>query len=209
VILRQLPRLLLLLLCSACASAPRLRPLEGTAYDGPIPATPLTGYRLVTFRWEYRDLLASRRGEGTARIAAPDSVRLDLHLSGGYGSTHVVLIGDGPIQAPPDEEMARMYPGSSLVWAAIGRLALGAVPDTTKRLAAGIIVAQFGTDTIWRASFDEGRLVQLLKATGGKVVERVTRSTDGSVTYVRGSGTLRMTDVRERNAEPFDKDIWR
>ena len=34
------------------------------------------------------------RGEGVARIASPDSVRMDFFLGGGLGSGAAVLIGD-------------------------------------------------------------------------------------------------------------------
>ena len=89
-----------IVLVSACA--PRARPLPGA----PAPATvhmPVAvlpdGYQKVVFRWRYAEGEAGARGEGVARIAPPDSARLDLFLDGGLGGTHARIIGD-EIRAP-------------------------------------------------------------------------------------------------------------
>src|SRR4029078_7487569 len=61
---------------------PRVVPLQGA----PVPAqqlpkgTPPHGHREIEFRWEMHDGELNRRGDGVARIASPDSVRLDFFL---------------------------------------------------------------------------------------------------------------------------------
>src|SRR5947209_3545966 len=81
---------------ASAACMPRLTPLAGT----PVPATKLpratlaAGHRKLVFNWELDDREMSGRGDGAARIASPDTARLDFILSGGYGSGAAVLIDD-------------------------------------------------------------------------------------------------------------------
>src|SRR5512143_3927903 len=75
---------------------PRLAPLSGA----PVPASRLPhtavapGHHKIVFNWELRDRDLDTRGEGVARIAAPDSARLDFFLGGGFGGGGAVLIRD-------------------------------------------------------------------------------------------------------------------
>jgi hypothetical protein len=119
-----------------------------------------------------------------------------------------VLIGGGPICSPQGEAVLDIIPSPEMSWAAVGRLALPNVGDTIKRVSEGILRADIGTNPKWRVTFDGARLAVLEKAEGRKVVERVTRGTDGTVTYVRGRRRLAITEVREENAQ-FSADIWR
>jgi len=48
---------------------------------------------MVVFQWELVDGEITARGDGVARIASPDSVRLDFFLGGGMGGGAAVLIG--------------------------------------------------------------------------------------------------------------------
>ncbi len=69
-------------LCVACA--PRLTPLTGV----PAPAERMPhaalapGHHKIVFTWELDDRDMSGRGDGAARIASPDSARLDFVLGG-------------------------------------------------------------------------------------------------------------------------------
>src|SRR5689334_15876443 len=92
------------LVISTSCRPPRVEPLQGA----PVPARELPtgtlpgGTRQVVFRWELRDGDVTARGDGVARIASPDSVRLDFFLGGGFGGGAAVLIGDS-LQVPgPD-----------------------------------------------------------------------------------------------------------
>jgi hypothetical protein len=77
------------------ACVPHLSPLTGT----PIPASAMPrpgmppGRAKIVFNWELQDRETTTRGEGAARIASPDSARLDFYLAGGFGNGAAVLIG--------------------------------------------------------------------------------------------------------------------
>src|SRR5207344_1381046 len=61
----------------SCASAPRAGPLTGVPIAAGVPDTRLApGYRRLIFGWEYKERVFSGKGEGVARIAPPDSVRI-------------------------------------------------------------------------------------------------------------------------------------
>jgi hypothetical protein len=198
-----------LLILSAASCAPRFAALSGPAYGGPLPRAELTGYRMLNFDWEYQDAIVSNRGEGTIRIASPDSARLDLFLRSGMGRLQAILIGMGPVTVSTGDDMTRLLPSPELIWAALGRLAVPPARDTVARVIEGRIVADIGADTVYRATFEGDRLTRLEKGVGRRQVERVTRSGDGAVSYARGKTTLRIHNMQERDSEPFDPAIWR
>src|SRR5687767_4772313 len=65
------------LMAGACAR-PRIAALPGTpASTQRLPSPPAwTGHRRIVFQWELKDQDMTARGDGVARIAYPDSVRL-------------------------------------------------------------------------------------------------------------------------------------
>ncbi|HEX6316731.1 MAG TPA: hypothetical protein VFZ73_17795, partial [Gemmatimonadaceae bacterium] len=66
---------------AGCATAPRAGPLTGIPVAAGVPSTRLPpGYRRLIFGWEYKERVYAARGDGVARIAPPDSVRIDLFL---------------------------------------------------------------------------------------------------------------------------------
>src|SRR4051794_40289400 len=99
---------LLLPLIAGCA--PRLRPLAGDVSPVTLPNPQLSpAHHLIMFDWEYSDPDLSGKGNGVARVAAPDSVRLDFFIAGGFGGGAAVLIGDS-LQVPVIEMMRRLIP---------------------------------------------------------------------------------------------------
>jgi hypothetical protein len=114
--------LFIVALLGVVGCAPRLSPLTGA----PIPAERLPrtalppGYRKVVFNWQLTDRDMSGRGEGVARIAPPDSARLDFFLAGGFGSGAAILIRDS-LELPAADFMRRVVPPPTLLWAALGR----------------------------------------------------------------------------------------
>jgi hypothetical protein len=91
----------------ACASIPRAAPLTGTPAPRSLPSTALSsGYRRTVFQWEYREKIFRAHGEGVARIAPPDSVRLDFFLENGAAGGFVILLGDS-LFAPAQDDAAR------------------------------------------------------------------------------------------------------
>jgi hypothetical protein len=192
--------------------APRLPPLAGAPAPVRLPRAELPpGHRRVIFDWDLRDTEFHARGEGVARIAPPDSVRLDFFLSGGLGGGRAVLI-DQSIRAPGGELVRRLLPPPPMIWAALGRLALPAANDTTVHVDNGVLRADVGAPPAWRVTFRGDTLVRLDRVSGDRVAEWVERSSPDRVRYRHETGrrelTLRVQRVLEE-ASPFDATIWR
>jgi hypothetical protein len=197
---------------TASCRPPRVAPLQGA----PVPAQQLPkgilpgGTRQVVFKWELRDGDVSARGDGVARIASPDSVRLDFFLGGGFGGGAAVLIGDS-LQVPGPDAARRLVPPRSLLWAALGRLDIPAEPDTVVRVDAGVLRADIGAPVRWRATFHGDTLTRLERVDGGRLQEWVERAADRSVQYRNEAArrTLSLVIQRSDAVPPFDPAIWR
>lgn len=195
------------LLVTACP--PRARPLVGVPAPVALPRAELPpGRQRLDFRWEYQDGDLLARGDGVARLASPDSVRIDFFLDGGMGGGYAVLIGD-QLFAPGGDQVRRFLPPIPLLWASLGRLAVPPSADTVARVDAGVLRADIGRDPTWRASFDGPRLTRLERIDGGRVVEWVTRASD-RVDYFHTTSrrTLSLTKLRVQPAADFDETIW-
>ena len=193
------------------ACAPKAPPLPGAVSPVPLPRTELPpGYRRVIFRWTYADADYRLRGEGVARLAAPDSVRLDLFLDGGLGAARAILIGD-ELRLPDGDLAERLLPPPPLMWAALGRLATQPAADTVIRVDGDTLRADIGRGPVWRSAFVGGSLRRLERIDGGRVREWVTRDTSGSVRYELPTAR-RVLDIAVLRSEPLpdlDAAIWR
>jgi hypothetical protein len=191
-----------------CARA--IAPLAGTPAAATFPPTKLVGSRQLVFRWEYTEDMLIARGEGIARLAGPDSARLDFFVDGGFGSGYA-LVFDDSIFAPGGNLVQNMLPSPPMIWAAVGRLAVPASSDTAAIVDGARLVADIGRDPMWRVTFDGGRLAMLERVVGGKVAETLTRAADGSVRYQnpRSRRMLRITVTRDEPVPAFDASIWR
>lgn len=203
------------LLCFAAAAAvtgcaPRLQPLAGA--PAPAERIPLgqlpPGHRHLVFRWEASDPDLTVRGEGVARIAPPDSARLDFFLAGGLGGGRAVLVGDA-LRAPGGALVDRLVPPAPLMWGALGRLAVPPVADTTVALDGELLRADLGRPVGWRVTFRGDSLVRLERVADGRVVEWVDRSGD-RIRYRHESARreLHLTVTRTQSSPPFDASIW-
>ena len=200
-----------LIAAAGLGCAPRARPLAGAV----LPARGLPSSALaprpqrVVFRWRYDEAEGfSARGEGVARMAAPDSGRLDFFVDGGLGGGWAVLIGDR-MTAPGGDLLRRLVPPPPLLWAALGRLAIPSVPDTTIRALGDTVRADVGRDPTWRVTFVGERLARLERIAGGRIVEWVQR--DSSSVRYRHEGERRglSLDVqRTETVDAFPASIW-
>jgi hypothetical protein len=196
----------------AVGCAPRLRPLPGVAAKpGLPPATLALEPRRLVFRWELQDPDLTARGEGAARIAPPDSARLDFFLAGGLGSGAAVLIDD-ELRLPEraDDLARRLVPPPPLLWGALGRLAIPALRDTLARVDGDTLRADIGSPVAWRLTFVHDTLRRVERVDGHRVVEWVNRYTDGRVRY-RHEVNHRQLDLfitRSDHASAFDSAIW-
>jgi len=192
--------------------APRLTPLTGA----PVPAERLphtslpAGHHKIVFTWELDDRDLSGRGDGVARVAAPDSARLDFYLAGGFGTGAAVLLGDS-LRTPGGDLARRLVPPPALLWAVLGRVALPNLPDTVIRVEGDTLRADVGRPAAWRLTFHRDSLIRAERVDGGRVAEWVERTDSSHVRYHNSSArrTLRLTITRMDEVPEFDASIWR
>jgi hypothetical protein len=199
-----------LIFAAVVGCVPRAAPLKGVpAPDRSLPPLALqSGHRHLVFKWDYQEGEIAARGDGSVRIAAPDSARLDFFLGGGLGAGAAVLIGDS--LRSPNVELARRYiPPSPMMWAALGRLAIPALPDTTVRLDGDILRADVGRPVQWRVGIRGDTLVELQHISGGKISESLTRQANGVLVY-EAPGARRRLELTFLRDQPgsFDASIW-
>lgn len=199
------------LLLFAVACAPRAHPLAGVPLEAArVPTAQLpAGYHHVVFRWKYEDADFSAKGEGVARVASPDSARLDFFVDPGMGAGSALLIGN-ELSAPGIALVRRYLPPPPLLWASFGRLAVPPAADTVARVDGDTVRADIGRAPIWRVTFAGPRLVRLERIDDGRVVERVVRNSDDDVRYehLGSRRSLQLTVSRRQEVPPFDATIW-
>ena len=202
---------------------PRLSPLSGA----PLPASRLPhpgvgpGNHQIVFDWELADRDMTTRGQGSARIASPDSARLDFFLGGSFGGA-VILIGDS-VETPRGTPalVRHLVPPPTLLWAVLGRVALPNLPDTVIRVggdaSAGggagdsIVRADIGNPVAWRLTFRGDTLVRAERVDHGRVMEWVERSDSSRIHYRNEAArrSLQITVKRRTEVPGFDASIWR
>jgi hypothetical protein len=194
---------------------PRLSPLTGAAAPASaLPRTAFTGHRNIGFNWELQDRDMVARGEGVARLASPDSGRLDFFLGGPFGGGGAaVLIGDSlrlPASAVSDI-VSRIVPPPPLLWASLGRVALPNLPDTVIRIDGSTLRADVGSPVAWRLTFRGDTLTRAERVDNGRVVEWVDRADPTHVRYRNESArrSLQLTLTRSSEVPGFDASIWR
>lgn len=198
------------LVFAIAACAPRLQPLGGAAAPVALPESRQpAGSRRVVFDWRLDDQQLSARGDGVARVTAPDSARLDFFLAGGLGGGAGVLVADS-LAAPGPAFVRRLVPPPPLMWAALGTLSVPALADTVVHTAGDTLRADIGQPVSWRASFVGGALRRLERVDGGRVQEWVER-TDSAHVHYRSESGHRSLDIVITRSEPvagFDPAIW-
>jgi len=198
--------------CALSGCAPRLRPLAGApAPEVRLPAGGLpAGHRRVVFQWQLTDQEVTVRGEGVARVAYPDSARLDFFLGGGLGGSGSAVLVGGELRSRAPDIARRVVPPPPLLWAALGRLALPALSDTVVTTEGGTVRADVGRPVQWRVTFRGDTLVRLERVDGGRIQEWVER-TAATRTRYRQEGSRRELSIdvtRSDSVEAFDAAIW-
>jgi hypothetical protein len=205
---RARPRVLAVMLLVLAACAPRVQPLAGAPFPERLPETSLpAGHTRLVFRWEYGDPIFGAKGEGVARIAPPDSVRLDFFADGGMGGGFAILIGDR-LATPANDDAKRYLPPVPLLWAALGRLQVTG-QDTIAVAAGDTIHADIGRSPVWRVTLGTGGLISLQRLESNRLRESITRDST-SISY-RNYGARRrlsLTLLRRIADPPFDEAIW-
>jgi hypothetical protein len=119
-----------------------------------------------------------------------------------------VLVGDR-MTAPGGDMMKRLIPPAPLLWAALGRLAIPAAPDTVMRASGDTLRADVGRDPTWRVTFVGPRLTRVERIAGGRIAEWVQR--DSATVRYRHEGERRglSLDVqRTELVDGFPASIW-
>jgi hypothetical protein len=205
-------RVCLLLALGGCA--PKLAPLINAVpiaqQRDTLPRIELPRvHQRIVFTWRLTEAELTVRGEGAARIAAPDSARIDLFLMGGLGSGAAWVIGDDMrLQAP--EALRQVLPPPSFLWAALGRFSIPPGRDTVVVRGDISLTAEIGPSPRWRIGMESGRVTRLERADGEKLVDRLDRRADGSLVYLHGPTRRQLTLVISRidTVPAFDASIW-
>ena len=197
---------------SASACAPRIHSLSGVApLNAALPSFALpSDPQKVTFKWELNDNSMVARGDGVARLGPPDHARVDLFLGGGFGAAAAaVLVGDSLV-VPPGSNGLDLVPPAPLLWAALGRLALPAVPDTIIRVSGDTLRASLGAPVQWRITSVSGQLTRVERISGDRIVEWVDRRPGKQIRYeLSGRRSLVLDIETQQPVAPFDASIWR
>ena len=200
------------MLGAAGCAPPRIAALPGSAAPArSLPSLPLpVGHRRVVFQWELKEQDMTARGDGVARIAYPDSIRLDFFLGGGYGSGAAILIGDS-LAVPGPDVARRLVPPRALLWAALGHLVIPAERDTVVRVDGSTVRADIGSPVHWRVTFQADSLARLERIDGGRLREWVERGSSQRILYRHESSarTLSLVIQRSDAVTALDPSIWR
>ncbi|MGQ0640723.1 MAG: hypothetical protein ACT4P6_08125 [Gemmatimonadaceae bacterium] len=215
----RLSPLVMLMLVSAACRAPSVGPLTGIPTSLALPRAVLApGHETVVFRWAFSEHVFSAKGDGAARLAAPDSVRLDFFSDRGEGLGFAIVIGD-TIYTPGGDEARRYLPPVPLLWAAFGALRLTGA-DTVLRVDRDTLRADILSDTLasptsppatfWRVAFAGRELVRLERIANRRLEEFVERSDSASLRYRQNAArrSLGLTITKRTRGTPFDPTIW-
>jgi hypothetical protein len=146
-----------------------------------VAATTPAGHRTVRFNWRWQDERGSAGGKGSARVAGPDSVRLDMSGPFGAGRSAGVVVGDSAIWTDPPDAIERIVPSYPLMWALFGVARMPSEGSTLRGLADSTVTswqAVTGTDTVVyvRTRSKPALLTEVRQA--GKVLGRVETTFD-------------------------------
>src|SRR6478609_7991469 len=117
---------LALVLLAACGGGPGpVIPADaaGVAVDSVAvwtASTAPTGRVLHRFKWLYQDERSSVGGRGSARIAAPDSMRFDVAGPLGANPAAAMVVGDSAIWIDAPDAIKDIVPSYPLLWAGFG-----------------------------------------------------------------------------------------
>jgi len=196
-------------LLTIAACAPRAAALRGTPAPARLPATELPPvHQKIVFHWSYSDRDFRASGDGAARIAPPDSVRLDLFVGSGLEGASAVLI-DRDLRVAGDDKARDYIPPVPLLWGSLGRLAVPAAPDTAARAEGDTLSVDIGRDPRWRSIFVEDTLRRLELIDGDRIQQWMSR--DGQHVHYQQIQARRMLDLtitRVDTVPDFDAAIW-
>jgi len=178
-----------------------------------------TGRMLHRFKWLYHDERSSIGGRGSARIAAPDSLRFDVAGPLGANPAAAMVVGDSAIWVDGPESIKDIVPSYPLLWAGFGaiRLPAGAVLVSAGRAGEAVVWrAVAGGDTLdYALTRGAARRLVAEVRRGGAVVARMDAhfSADGTpvhaqLTVPARPARLDLTFTLSDPSARFPADVW-
>lgn len=178
------------------------------------------GRTLHRFRWLYRDEGSSVGGRGSARIAAPDSLRFDVAGPLGANPAAAMVVGDSAVWIDAPESIKDIVPSYPLLWAGFGVARPPAAGSVTWAGRAGMVVAWrmvVGTDTVeYALTRGSTRRLQAEVRREGRTVARMDAelTADGRPVHARLTipsrpAQLDLTFTLSDPSARFPADVWR
>jgi hypothetical protein len=183
-----------------------------------VSSTLAPGQQVYRFKWLLRDERGSAGGRGAARVAPPDSVRLDVAGPFGSGAASAVVVGERPVWTAPADAIARLVPNYPLMWAMFGVARMPAETAVVRGWeSATNRTWQYssGADTVEysRTLGDRGRLIAEVHQ-GGSLIGRAetTLAADGApvksrLTVPSAPAQLDITFLSVTR-DTFAPDLW-
>lgn len=184
-----------------------------------IAQTAPTSHRSHRFKWSFKSPDEGIGGGGSARIAPPDSLRLDMAGPLGAKRTSGMVLGDTAIWVSREDVLEKIIPSYPLLWAMLG-VARPPVADAALTGAMGIETKAWsytgGADTVEYVR-TEGKSpgFKALVRHEGRVVGRVETKfgPDGSPVSSRlylpeGPSRLDLTFSENTTPATFKPEIW-
>jgi hypothetical protein len=193
-------------------------PVSEDQVAGWVASTLPTDHQLHRFKWLFKDERASAGGRGSARVAAPDSLRFDVAGPFGSGAASAVVIGDRALWTEPPDAIAKMVPNYPLMWAMFGVARLPRQGEQLRGFSNGATTAwQYAgsSDTVEyaRTVGNPVRLVTTVRQNGEMVGRAETElDTNGNplkarLTVPSAPAQLDLTFL-STNPASFAPDIW-
>lgn len=142
---------------TACSGRPAplvpepLAPVTADSVAGWVGLSGPSRPTMLRFKWRYRDERVSGAGRGTARVAPPDTVRVDWATTFNIKTGAAVLIGDSLVWADPKQDFPESPPPAvQLIWTALGVMRPPAA-------AMAVYGGRDSTQTVWRYVDGGGR----------------------------------------------------
>ena len=212
-----------LVACTTHSSVPAVAPDAPLATPSQVSrwvqSTAPAGHRVLKFRWQIQDDRGAGGGRGSARVAAPDSIRLDVAGPLGSGRGAAVVVGDSARWTDPPDIIQRLVPSYPLMWAMLGVMRAPPAGATAQGIEDSTGVRwqwSSGTDTVryaWQASGTQlkaearhdGELVGWVETTfsSGHEPER------SQLIAPSASTRLTLTFSESESPDSFPSDLWR
>ncbi len=177
------------------------------------------GNRHLKFKFKFRDPKGKVGGRGAARIAAPDSLRLDMQGPFGLGKGATMVNGDSTVWIKGPEAIKRIVPDFRLMWSMLGYTRPPPAGATlSARQSPGVTAWSYATeaDTVeyLRTEGLSPSLVALVRKDGAVLGRsEVTFGPDGAPLKAQlivpgTSARLDLTFTESTTPASFKPDMW-